>query len=438
MLSGNVFLRLLCLLSVIVLIGGCQPSEPGPISLLGGETIRMLLVGDPFSLAVRTLATTWSAEIGGNVEIEVVSYDDVRALTLRNARDLTSSYDLVSFDVLWMGEYGSNAVLLPLDALIAATPELEPADFLPLAYAGSAYQGQQLGLPIQPHPELLWLNTDRLADLEPPRTTDDLLAVAAALTDPTQGQYGICWNGQRGDALGQQMAHFYAAFGQPLLDAQGNPSLNTPEGIAAARFAKALLAFAPPDVLSMSWDLRPRRFIQGGCAMTYEWAARSYLVEEHPDTQGKVLYLPAPHAPGAAPVTPLGTWSMGIPANIGPRRELAWRFLAYLSSRSTQHRLAELGNGGMPRLSLLADPQLVQRYPAFTTVAKLNEDDQLAAWMRPAIPEWPGLATILGTVYYDMLRGELTPEAAAQEAQIQAERLLAGLPPVLPSYEPAP
>ncbi|MFV9503363.1 MAG: ABC transporter substrate-binding protein [Oscillochloridaceae bacterium umkhey_bin13] len=418
---------------------GCTTPSSTPASLLAGETVRILLVGDPFSLAVRALAPALGERAGGNVQIEVVSYDDLRELTLRNAQDQYSSYDIVSFDVLWVGEYGDQAILLPLDSLIAATPELATDDFLPIAYAGSAYAGQQLGLPIQPHPELLWVHTGRLAEagLTPPRTTTELIAVAAALTDPINGQYGICWDGQRGEPLGQQMAHFYAAFGQPLLTPEGRPSLNTPQGLAAARFTLDLLPFSPPDVLSMAWNLRPRRFIQGGCAMTYEWAARAYLAEEHPTTHGQVQYLPAPHAPDAAAVTPLGTWSLGIPANIGPRRELAWRFLAMLSSAATQAELAEHGNGGMPRLSLLHDANLATHYPAFTTVAQLSKAEQLADWMRPAIPAWPGLEQILGTVFHDMLRGDLTPEAAVELAQQQAERLLEDQPIALPDYTPS-
>jgi multiple sugar transport system substrate-binding protein len=45
--------------------------------------------------------------------------------------------------------------------------------------------------------------------------------------------------------------------------------------------------------------------------------------------------------------------------------------------------------------------------------------------MRPAVPQWPALCDILGSVYHDMLRGQLTPEQAAARAQQQAEALFA-------------
>ncbi|HEX5746977.1 MAG TPA: extracellular solute-binding protein [Archangium sp.] len=403
------------------------PAGPGD-PVLRGETVRLLIVGDPFASALEEASTELEQLAGGKLELEVVGYDDVRRLTLRNAQDKVSAYDLVSFDVVWAGEYGELGVLLPLEALIAGSRTLvEPEDFLDIAYAQSRYHEHQLGLPIQPHPELLWYREDLLAEdgLRPPRTTEELLQVARHYHKPEAGQYGIVWNGQRGQAFGQQMAHFYAAFGQPLLDGSGRPTLDTPQGVAAARFALELLKVSPPDVVNTAWDQRPRRIAQGAVAMTYEWGARAFLVEESAASTvaGKIGYVAAPHAPGVDPVTPIGTWSLGIPANIGPRGELAWRMLSWLTSRQVLKVLARYGNGGMPRKSLLRDPQLVRRYPVFSVVDQLSQAGQLQDWMRPAVPQWPRLAELLGTTYHDMLLGRLTPEQAAAQAQQQAEAL---------------
>jgi multiple sugar transport system substrate-binding protein len=411
-------------------------------SMLDGATVRVLLVGDPFAMALNGLELELEQRAGGDLEFEIVGYDDLRRITLRNALDRSSYYDIVSFDSVWVGEYGEQRILLPLNAFIDVSEIVEPDDFLRIAYRQSRYADDQLGLPIQPHPELLWIRRDRFdaAGLLPPRTTDELLQVARQLNDPARNQYGICWNGQRGQPLGQQMAHFYAAFGQPLLDADGRPSLATEQGLAAARFARDLVAVSPPDILNMAWDQRTERFAQGGCLMTYGWAARSYLVEETATSRiaGKVDYLAAPHAPDTAAVTPLGTWSLGIPANIGARRDLAWRTLEWLTSPEIELLLAQHGNGGMPRYSIIRNSNLAGRYPAFSTVAALDADDQLADWMRPALPQWPALAEILGTVYHDMLRGKLSPEQATQEAQRQALELFAAAPDPIETVVPSP
>lgn len=385
------------------------------------QTIRILVAGDPFAIALQNAQPELESRYGVNIEIDVVGYNDMRALALLNAQDAVSGYDIISFDVLWISELFDALALAPLDDYILQTPELQPDDFLTAAYLASQYDGQQLGLPVQPHPELLWYRVDLFeqAGIDPPRTTDDVLLAASQLHDPESELYGICWNGQRRQPLGQQMAHFYGAFGQPLLDDDGQPTLNTERGLAAAEYALALMAYSPPDILTMAWDQRILRFASGKCAMTYGWGARSYFVETNSSSEvaGLVGYLPAPHAPDAEPVTPIGTWSLGIPANLGDRTPFAWDFLAWLSSSEIQTLLADYGNGGMPRQSVITDERLTRIYPAFPVVARLDEESQLADWMRPAVAGWSDLEIILGTVFHNMLIGQLTPQQAIEEAQ---------------------
>ncbi len=421
-------------LSIALLIGYFAPKDdaitppPDPRDFTG-KFFHLLVVGDPFANALQVASAELNKRSGARIDFEVTGYNDVRRLILQNARDAQSAYDLVSFDVVWAGEFAAAQVLSPL-RLERAAAALQVDDFLPLAMQQSRVGQSQLGLPIQPHPELLWLRTDLLAQagLHAPTTTDELLGVAKTLMRPKEGLYGLCWNGQRGQPLGQQMAHFYSAFGQPLLDAAGRPALDTPRGLAAARFAKSLLAVSPPDILSMAWDQRTRAFARGACAMTYEWAARSYIAEHDPASvvAGKVSYLAAPHAIAQKSVTPLGTWSLGVPANLGLRHDDAEQFLFWLSAPEQQRLLAEAGNGGMPRMGLLDEKKLVSRYPAFPAVARLSREGVLAEWIRPAVPEWSGLADILGTVFHDMLSGQLSPEAATALAQERALALFSG------------
>jgi len=422
-------LVLLCVLEIgVYVFEKNEAPSPGPAQRdFKGKTFHLLVVGDPFANALRSASVELEKQSGARISIEVAGYNDVRRLILQNARDAQSNYDIVSFDVLWASEFARAKVLAPLQ--LAHAPGLQVDDFLPLALRQSRVGQDQLGLPIQPHPELLWVRQDLLkqAGLAAPVTTDDLLAAAKTLTRPKEGLYGLCWNGQRGQALGQQMAHFYGAFGQPLLDAAGRPTLDTPRALAAARFAKSLLAVSPPDVLAMAWDQRTRAFAKGTCAMTYEWAARSYLAEQDAASvvAGKVAYWPAPHARNEASVTPLGTWSLGVPANLGAKHSAAEQFLFWLSAPEQQRLLAQAGNGGMPRLSLLNDKQLARTYPAFPAVAQLSQTNGLADSMRPGVPQWADLAEMMGSVFHSMLSGQLTPEAATALAQKRALELFA-------------
>lgn len=74
-----------------------------------------MIVGDPFSIALQNLGPELNSLSGGTFDIEVVGYDDMRLLALRNAQDQVSAYDIVSFDVVWIGEFATEGVLLPLN-----------------------------------------------------------------------------------------------------------------------------------------------------------------------------------------------------------------------------------------------------------------------------------------------------------------------------------
>jgi multiple sugar transport system substrate-binding protein len=49
--------------------------------------------------------------------------------------------------------------------------------------------------------------------------------------------------------------------------------------------------------------------------------------------------------------------------------------------------------------------------------------------MRPAVPQWAELAELMGSVFHDMLSGNLTPEAATALAQTRALQLFASARP---------
>ena len=148
------------------------------------------------------------------------------------------------------------------------------------------------------------------------------------------------------------------------------------------------------------------------------------LQEMNPEIVDHIGFVSAPYAEDAAPVTPIGVWSLGIPANIGEHEDAAWALLAYLSSGVTQQNLALAGNGGFPRLSLLENDAIVEMYPMFPLIAELDSRDELQTWMRPSIAEWDAMADVIGTVFHRMLEGEISPEVAVSIVQDELEEIL--------------
>ena len=410
---------------LLVFVGGCG-QQPQP-EMLGPESVRLLLVADPFGLAIDRYRRELESQIGVGVEIELVGYNDVRRLALSNAASNSQAYDLISFDVVWLGEYVERGVLDPLDDAFAAGCERN--GFLKQALRDCMAGDTTYGFPIQPHSELLWYRADlfEAAGLGVPQTTTELLAAARRMTDGAAERYGIAWNGARGQALGQTVAHTLAAFGHHVLDDTGRPVLTGPEVAAALGFLRELLACSPPDVLTMAWDQRIAAFGAGRVAMTYGWGGRAFTVTGMPagdPAREHVRFAPPPTAPGAPHVVPLGTWSLGLaPGLPDARRERALDVMRRLCGDDGARELVRYGNGGPSRTAVLSDASMAALNPVFPLMAELDDAGVLQSWMRPAVPEWSELCEIMGTVFHDYLQGRVSLDEAMQLAQVQADAL---------------
>ena len=218
------------------------------------------------------------------------------------------------------------------------------------------WDGKRYGIPVQPHAELTWWRTDLLeaAGLQPPKTTDELLAAAQALHKPDEGVYGFLWKGARGAPLGQTMVHAFAAFDQPAFPNWQNgdwtPALNTDKAVQATEWVRQMAQYAPPDYLNIAWDDEARRFAQGEAAMTFTWFGRELFFSDPTKSKivGKYAAGPWPSAPGLSPeelVRRLGARPAG-PDLAGARRDrLALRALVHqrtgraAADREWQHRL---------------------------------------------------------------------------------------------------
>lgn len=395
------------------------------------STVSVLLVGDPFATVLEGQADAILAPLGLSAAFERAGYDATRRAILAEHASPSGSVDIVAFDVVWTAEFARRGALLPIDALVAGEASINTSDYLASALAGLRWEGRLYGLPIQPHAELLWGRRDLLdaAGQRMPATPAELLAVARALHRPEQGVYGIVWNAQRGSALGQTVAHLYAAFGERLLGADGRPALDGPGAVEVVRLLRDLVAVSPPDILTTAWDQRRRRFIAGQAGLTFEWGARMGEGLLSPDCRiaGLVICAPPPVAAGVAPVAPFGTWCLGIPATVGEARQRrAWQAIAAICGPGGARRLAEHGNAGVAQRQLLADDALGAPYAGlFPVMRRLDAIAAFQPHVRPATPLWDRLCHLLGEVYHEMLLGDIAPELTPAEAQRQALELWA-------------
>jgi multiple sugar transport system substrate-binding protein len=415
--------------------------RPDPLRLAGG--LRVLAHGDPTFMVMDNLKRQFEQAIGLSIHQRAFSIDRLRDEALRNAERTASRYDIVAVDLPWLGEFVEKGVLLPLDEVIDVA-RLDPADFHTAGWQATHWGGRPYCVPAQTTPELLFYRKDMFAEagLEPPGSTDALLAAARALHDPVRGVHGIAWNAARGTALGHTVLMTLADFGQPALDlppiaggydcaglssGDHRPTIDTDAGLAAAEFLLELLAYSPPDILSMSWYERIRPYAAGSVAMAYGYTLLAPYFELDPASPacGQTGFLPHPPGPAGTPVAPVGGYALGLPANLAPeRRAAAAEALAVFTSPEAQKLFVQNGSRTNPRYSVGADPEVRRISPIFEAVEAMSWRDELQFWPRPPVPQITEIIRICGEEFHDMLRGLQSPRETLRKAQSRADALL--------------
>ena len=163
--------------------------RPEPLRLAGG--LRVLAHGDPTFMVMDNLKRQFEQAIGLSIHQRAFSIDRLHEEALRNAERTASRYDIVAVDLPWIGEFAQRGVLLPLDEVIDVA-RLDPADFHTAGWQATHWGGRPYGVPAQTTPELLFYRRDLFAraGLEPPATTDDLLAAIVPESSGTEGWCG--------------------------------------------------------------------------------------------------------------------------------------------------------------------------------------------------------------------------------------------------------
>lgn len=411
-----------------------------PLAVPGG--IRILVHGDPTFMVMDQLKRQFEQIVGAKINQRVFSIDRLRDEALQNAQRKVSRYDIIAVDLPWVGEFVEKGVLLPLDSLMDIG-RLRAQDFHPAGWEATHWRGRPYGVPSQTTPELLFYRKDLFAEagLEPPATTDDVLRAAETFHRPAQGRYGIAWNAARGTALGHTFMMACADFGQPIVNlrpvpggfdpdtsGQGEirPTIDTEKGLEAAEYLRALMAFSPPGILSMSWYERVRPYAAGKVAMAYGYTSLAPYFELDPASPAheQTGYLPHPSGCGHSPMAMVGGYVLGIPANLPiERRADAVEALITFTSAEAQKLYVLHGSRTAPRYSVGADTQVRRLSPIFETVDTLSWRGELQYWPRPAIPQISSLIQICGEEFHDMLRGIVLPKEALQRAQARADAL---------------
>ena len=267
-----------------------------------GVEINILDEIQPLAYALAELKTEFEEETGIIVHLEILSHPEVIAKGQADMLSGQGHYDAVLLHDMQMGLLLQADVLRPLDDLIAnealRSPNFDPADFSEPGFSeGVVFGGKTYGLLHWNYNQVYWARADLLNhpdeqaafkakygyDLAPAETMQQMRDIAEFFTrkkgDMLAGEvldsdfYGIVLEGIKWPPTFMLVErNFIHNWGGSLFDAEGRPSFDTPENIAAVQFWADLWRFGPPGQTEYSLIDTPNVMGTGIAAQTLAWS----------------------------------------------------------------------------------------------------------------------------------------------------------------------
>ena len=381
--------------------------------------------------ALKQAARDYEQQTGTHIEIAEFPYTNLFEKELIDLKARTSAYDLIMVDDPWFPRFGHEQVLTELTPLLQKRGQNGPdSDFVEtsVALCRHPYQtGPLYALPYVGNSQLFFYRKDLFDkySLKAPSTWNDALAAAKTIHEKeTTGAngarvYGYVMRAAQGNAAVADFMPIFWAFGGEMFDANGKPSVNSAEGIAALQFMLELGKYAPPGYPSFNADEVGAHLLQGTAAMSINWPAwiSSFNDPQKSKVIGKMEFttLPGAQKSGQAEI---GNWLIAIPRD-SRNTETAVDFLLWATSADQMKRSALRGNPPT-RKSLFQDPELVAKNPAYPAQLRSLESSR----PRPRTPYWNQVENAFGIFLSKANSGDLSPAEAMNQANVEIEKIL--------------
>lgn len=409
------------ILLVLMCVVPLSASEPSKV-------IRFACMNDPFAAPVERLLPLFKRETGIEVKMDILPYTGLREKTLLDLIGKSGQYDVITMDIVWMGEWSEAGFVEPLEPLIARD-KVDLSDMLPGAMDGLAYwNGKTYGMPIGAYYFLMHYRRDLFEKegIRVPETTDEFLEVAKHFTRPQQSFYGVSFPVMRGAPVTHYfLAYLYGMGGGVFRPGTYIPDLSSATGRKALNVYKTMMNYAPPGIASYDWFDTPEAFQQNRVAMSGFWSVVSPTLENPEESLvvGKTGYANLPVLKkGDKPVMPFGGWSLVINKS-SKNKDLSWEFIKWVTSERIQKLYAK--DYGTPvRISTLADKELQQRFPWYKIILDAELAGCVDANFRPRIPEWPQMEEVYGLHLNRAMIGEESVEDSLGKVDQQVTDIL--------------
>ncbi|WP_313613747.1 sugar ABC transporter substrate-binding protein [Agrobacterium sp.] len=395
-----------------------QDSKP-----LAGQSITVLMP----SPQGPNIAADFEAETGIHVDLQTLSWDDIRPKLVTALVAGTSPADVTEFDWSWTGQFAAADWYLPLNDVIDA----ETIEDIGVAKIFTV-DGKLLGIPYTNDFRVMLVNKKHFADAgitEMPKTLDALVAAAKQLKEKGISNYPVGLPLSATEGASTSWYLLTKAFGGELFDKDFNPLFTKPDSAGYKALAFELMLLKEGLVDPASTGLKDSQINES----MFSQGLTSIMISGEPGRLGQMNDPKQSKVAGQVeailvPTESGETRSFGLPEalaipKVSANQEAAIAFVKWFTSREFQKENVE--NGFLPtRTSALAE---------LNSEGKLNSGDALVAQSKTVealfpqgTPPWyPQFSSGVNTAINSAAKGQMTVDQAVEAIAEAAKQAMA-------------
>jgi len=373
---------------------------------------------------LKTAKADYEREFSISITIAEFPYTNLFEKEFIDLKEGTGAYDIIMLDDPWFPRFAEEDLLAEFEPLYQKRGLSGPDDDFVTASLALCYHpygdGKLYALPYVGNSQMFFYREDLFHkhNLPPPETWDDVLS-SARLLQEKEGIFGYVMRGAQGNPIVADYMPLFWAFGGEMFDSQGNPQVNSPEGVEALRFMIELGKYSPPGYVSFNADEVGAHLSQGTAAMGINWPAWISTFDDPTKSKvvGKIGYLPIP-SQKARGASSIGNWLLAIPKS-ARNQEKAFDFILWATSKE-QMKLSALRGNPPTRVSVFKDPELLARFKAYPVQLVALESSK----PRPRTPLWNEIENVFGIYLSQANSKQLSPEEALGRANDEIKRII--------------
>jgi multiple sugar transport system substrate-binding protein len=412
-------IALVCVLALG--LSACSSSSDSSKELSG--ELNLFLIPSPSSTSIQSFIPEFEATTGVKVNVSETPYGEAHQKQLLSYKQKAGAYDIAQFDNSFLAPFCQAKAMTALDEWIASSDEYDINDFgQGQKDYGKCASGETFGLTLSTEPMIQWYRTDlyEKLGLKPAITWDEWYSNAKAVSD----------SGASGQLIGfgPNVSWWWMtmvwSFGGKLYDENLNPTVNSPEAIAAVDYMKKLLAVSPKGAITANGDEVTSKFLGENIGAMLNYSGYYGMALDPSINKNAGKFATAPMPKGASDITHLAGWNIGIPSD-AKNPDAAKAFLEFVLGKSNAKAYLESGAAAIGRKSIISDSSLLEKNP-YLPQLEIPASSRIERY--PQIAVWPEFEVAAIDAVTKVLTGKSATKAAMDALNEKLKSILANEP----------